>query len=207
MSRKLNAQWFKDRLADKQISQRKLSKLLDIDPAAVSYMLRDKPIREMKMDEAIAFASIVGVPLEDVLVNAGLDLPAEGRGMATVIGHVDPTGELRRGSVEAPRRVPAPPEAPAGLAAARFKTPMSAAAALDGWLIYFDDSVTRVSPEAAGRLCVAVLGNHGRAVVGIVNRGYARGSFTVHPWTPGAAPMENVMLEKAAPILWIRTAP
>jgi hypothetical protein len=201
-ARKVDSKWFQDRLADKQISQRGFAKMIDMDPAALSYAI--KGTRAWKHDELVAFATIVGVPYEEAVSRAGLALPTGGKGMCNVVGHVDATGELRTGQVEAPRRVPAPPEAPEGTVAARFKTPMTGAELMDGWLIYYVDGVKRVPPEAAGRLCVAWLSNHGRALVGVVRRGYERGTHTLHPWTPGAAAYENISLERASPVLWIR---
>lgn len=204
---KVNQQWFQDRLADKELSQRRYAKLVDMDPAAVSYMFQGK--REMKMDEAIEFASIAGVPLDDVLANAGLQLPeSTGKDMCQVVGSINAAGELTQGGhVDAPRRVPQPPEtAGAGkTVAARFKTGASAAEVLDGWLAYYVDGIARVSVEAIGRLAVARLANHGKTVVGILRRGYSKGTYTLYPWTPGGVAMENVQLEAATPVLWLRT--
>lgn len=203
---KTDARWFQDRLADKEISQRKFAKMVGMDPAALHYAIHGK--REWKHDELVAFATIVGVPFEEALVHAGLQLPSSslGKGTVPVAGTVDATGEVKPGGVEAPRRAPVPPEAPEGTVAVRFKTAQSAAELMDGWLLYYAEGIKRVPPEAIGRLCVAVLANHGHAVAAVVRRGYARGSYNLLPWTPGAGVMENVQLERASPVLWVRTS-
>lgn len=200
----VNGPWFKDRLADKELSQRRYAKLVSMDPAAVSYMFQGR--REMKMDEAIAFASIAGVPLEDVLANAGLALPeSTGKEVCSVTGSIDATGELATGKVDASRRVPVPPECPADrTVAARFKTQATAAEAMDGWLAYYVDGAQRVSPDVIGRLSVAKL-TGGKTIVGVVRRGYVKGTWTVSPWTPGGTTIENAALESATPVLWLRT--
>lgn len=198
---KINTSWFQDRLADKEISQRKFAKMMDMDPAAVSYMLAGK--RKMQMDEAIGFATIVGVPLEEVMAQAGLRVPTDGRGMCSVVGQVDAAGELRT-AVDAPRRVALPPDAPRGTVAVRFKTPNTAAEVLDGWILYYSDGIKVVPANAIGRLCVATIA--GRVLVGVVRKGYARGTYTLHPWTPGGSAIENVQVDRAAPVLWVRTS-
>lgn len=201
---KTDSRWFQDRLADKQLSQRQFAKMIDMDPSALTYSIHGK--RAWKHDELVAFCTIVGASYEEAVAAAGLALPtSEGKGMCSVIGVADATGEVKLGgTIEAPRRVPAPPESPEGTAAIRFKTPMTAAEVLDGWLLYFVQDVKRVPPEASGKLCVAWLANHGRVLVGVVRRGYARGTYNLHPWTPGGAMLENIQIEKAAPVLWVR---
>jgi hypothetical protein len=201
---KTDARWFQDRLADKEISQRKFAKMVGMDPAALHYAIHGE--RAWKHDELVAFATIVGVPFDEALVHAGLQLPSAslGKGTVPVAGTVDATGELKAGGVEAPRRAPVPPEAPEGTVAVRFKTAQSAAEAMDGWLAYYVDGIKRVPAEAVGRVCVAALANRGRVMVAIVRRGYARGSFNLTPWTPGGAVLENVQVERASPVLWVR---
>lgn len=201
MKNKVNARWFQDRLRDKGMSQRGFAKLIDMDPAALSYAIQGK--RQWKHDELVAFCTIVGVSFEEAAQNAGLALPSEGtRGTVAVVGSVDHAGEVRLGQVPAPRRAVSPPEAPEGTVAIRFTTSGTAADVLDGWLAYYVDGTKRVPPEAAGRLCVAWL--PGRVTIGIVRRGYARGTHSVQPWVPGAAAIENAVLDRAAPVLWVR---
>jgi hypothetical protein len=43
-SARMNTKWFRDRLRGIELSQRGLAKLLDIDAAAVSYMLQDQSV-------------------------------------------------------------------------------------------------------------------------------------------------------------------
>lgn len=55
----MNTRWFRDRLKTIELSQRGLAKLLDVDAAAVSYMLRGK--RKMTLQEANRIGQILGV--------------------------------------------------------------------------------------------------------------------------------------------------
>lgn len=50
-SKRMNTKWFRDRLRGIELSQRGLAKLLDVDAAAVSYMLRGQ--RKMTLQEAV----------------------------------------------------------------------------------------------------------------------------------------------------------
>lgn len=74
---KIDTRWFRDRLADKQISQRKLAGLMHLDPAAVSLMIRGK--RKMRANEVADIARFLGVDPAEVVVRAGGD--------ATIPGH------------------------------------------------------------------------------------------------------------------------
>lgn len=177
--------------------------MIGIEPSHISRSINGT--REWKHDEMVAFATIVGVPFDEVVLAAGLALPtSEGRGMVPVVGLVDASAGYVPGKVDAPRRAPSPPEAPNGTVAARFKTPGTPAEAMDGWLVYFVDGVKRVPPEARGRLCVSWLGVN--AIIGVLRAGYVRGTFNLQPWIPGAAMLENVQVERASPVLWIRTS-
>lgn len=68
-SQRIDTNWFRSRLADRRLSQRQLAKLLDLDPAAVSLMLRGK--RKMSAAEASEIAVQLGVSVQEVLVRAG----------------------------------------------------------------------------------------------------------------------------------------
>lgn len=72
---KIDTRWFQDRLTDKKLSQRKLASLLNLDPAAVSLMLRGR--RKMSAAEAAEVARVLGVPVKDVLVRAGVYAAAD----------------------------------------------------------------------------------------------------------------------------------
>lgn len=202
---KVDGEWFRLRLADKKLSQRQFAKLIDIDPASLHYAI--KGTREWKHDELVAFSATVGVSYEETLLHAGLEIPSGGvKGTAPVVGSVDAAGVVSLGPVGAPRRVPLPPEAPESTVAVRYKVAVSAAEAQDGWLLYYVDGLKRVPAEATGRLCVAWLANRGPTMVSILRRGYVRGTFNLQPWTAGAAVMENAQLERASPVLWVRTS-
>lgn len=61
--------WFKDQLAFKRMSQRKLASLMGLDPGAVSLMLRGK--RKMSAKEVAEIARLLGVSVEAVHAHVG----------------------------------------------------------------------------------------------------------------------------------------
>lgn len=64
-----DTRWFRERLSDAQLSQRKLAQHLHLDPAAVSLMLRGK--RKMSTKEATELAKLLRVPVQEVVLRAG----------------------------------------------------------------------------------------------------------------------------------------
>lgn len=71
-SAKVDTRWFQNQLADRHISQRKLAKLLDLDPAAVSLMFRGR--RKMSAAEAAEVSRVLNVDVDEVLRRAGIGL-------------------------------------------------------------------------------------------------------------------------------------
>lgn len=69
MDPQIDTRWFQNQLADKRLSQRQLAKRMDLDPAAVSLMLRGK--RKMTANEAVEIANMLGVSADEVLMRAG----------------------------------------------------------------------------------------------------------------------------------------
>lgn len=199
----VDTQWFKDRLADKDLSQRGYGKLVGMEPGAVTRMLSG--FRGMTPDDAVAFASITGTHLDEVLRRAGVEPPPQdAKGTVPVVGVVNDQGIIESKGVTAPKRVTRPPECPAEAVALRYRAPESASAMMDGWLFYYAGA-ERVPPEAIGRVCVLQLANKGPAMLGTLRRGYAAGTYSVRPWALGGEVLENVLVERASPVLWIKT--
>lgn len=200
-TRPINTRWFKDVLAEKQITQRNVSASLSLDPASVSLMLRGK--RRLQLDEAAALAQLLGVPLDDVLYHAGID-PTAGatRGSVPLMGWIDNEGEVHMRRPEGPRRAQAPAGMPENTVAVRFQTDDPS----DGAVAYYVPK-EGVDTDAVGRLCVVQLAPAGKGprYLRVVKRGYQRGTWTLVR-QDGSKPLENVELASASPVLWVRLA-
>ncbi len=67
MTLNIDKKWFMNRWAEKGLSLRKVAKLIDIDPGALSYTLSGR--RQMKVPEISKIATIMGVSREEVLAH------------------------------------------------------------------------------------------------------------------------------------------
>ncbi len=195
----INTGWFKDRIAMKQMSQRKLAKALGLDPAAMSLMLRGR--RTITPQEAEKMAAELGVPLTTVLEQIGLDVTAGASAKATIRGRTDDAGRVVMGRVEGPRRV----EAPIGMADDAAAIRATRENFTDGWLYFYQPTDT-ITMDAVGRLCVAQVAGKDEWHLRVVRRGYSKGTWTLADPLGSHVPIENVRLSTAAPVLWIRTS-
>lgn len=75
MTKQINTKWFKERLSERGVSQRKLAKMMDLDASAVTHMFHGR--RNMRLEEAQHLADIMRVPVEEVLRHAGLRISGE----------------------------------------------------------------------------------------------------------------------------------
>lgn len=177
------------------MSQRKLAKMMHLDPSAVSLMLRG--MRAISADEAAELSRILGVPLADVLAQIGVDLPREtGLDMAKIVGWVDMRGIVHPQHPSGPREAPRPPGAPDSTVAVRFMS--------DDWrdgLLLFFTPVDYVMPEAIGRMAVVELPD-GRQSVSVVKHGYEPGQYRLAHAVTGEMTMSRVV--SASLVTWMR---
>lgn len=192
----VDTKWFKDRLADKGISLRKLATSLSINHTFLSKSFRGE--RRLQPQEAADVARILGVPFQDVIERAGVELPKEPGTAVTIVGTVNSVGEISN-AVKGPRRAERPVRAPDDTAALRIAAPGSA---LDGWIAYYVPSV-RIEPEAVGRLSVVGVAGDGR-FLRVLTKGYERGKWALKGLTLGMEDVAEIGVEWAAPVIWLR---
>lgn len=72
----------------------------------------------------------------------------------------------------------------------------------DGWLLFYRRDQPGVPDECLNRLCIVKLADDGPMMVKEVRRGYRRNRFVLTSWN--AAPIEDVRIDWAAPVLSIR---
>lgn len=191
----VDTQWFKDRLADKRMSQRGLAKTLGLDAAAISLTLRGR--REMKLSEAAAIAMLIGTPVEEVLAHAGVRAASSGARIS-VSAVLDEHQEVVTIPPAEAFEVSVPPGLPASCMAIQCRTAGTAMAYCDGWL-FFVRPPASVNPGAVGRFSYVRMKN-GLATLAQVSRGYRPGRYNL----AGPASAENVELDFAEPVLLIQ---
>jgi transcriptional regulator with XRE-family HTH domain len=192
---KVNTKWFKERLAERKLSQRGLAKLMDMDPGGVSLMLRGK--RHVYPAEAARVAEILRQPIDVVIEHLGVRVdPVVGgggkRNAVPIVGKIDPRGELVEGKVSGPRHAPAAEGAGEGTVAVRVEAP---GVSQDGWLLYYTPT-PHVAPDIVGALCVVRVAGEKADTVGWVQKSYTPGRVILIPLLGGRD--REVQLEHAA---------
>lgn len=192
----INTQWFRDKLAERKMSQRGLARAMGLDAAAVSLMLRGK--REMKLREAAEVARLMGVPAEDILQHAGIKMGSSGTRLE-ICGVMDGTAEVKWGNDLGTVAAPVGIEANGAI---QCRTQGTQLDYMDRWLLYFiGPRKDGVAPEALERLAVVKI-QDGCTGIGQVRRGYQPGRWDV---SGPAIMLRDVRLEYAVPILLIQT--
>lgn len=192
----VDTKWFRDRLADQRMSQRGLARQLGLDPAAISLTLRGK--REMKIAEAAAIARLIGVPADEVMRHAGVQISSKGE-MVLVCSYMDASAEVH--TEPTGLTVPHPGgDLPETLTAIQCRTAGTALDHMDGWVMFANVHMDgSVQADAVGRLSVLRLRN-GVIYVAKLMRGSRRGVWTL---TSPIGTMHDAEVEWAKPILHI----
>lgn len=196
--RMINKQWFTERLSEKKISQRKLAKMLNLDPAAVSYMLSGK--RKMTQAEAKEIAGYLLVPVTEVMRQAGIDVQDDIRKIP-IAGFITGSSSVTTLAPGAEDYMIAPADVPADSYAIQARTQMSQASFSDGWL--FVVSSARVpSTEVVGKLCLSA-SKQGDLWLGIVGRGYKANHQNLLLFLSNQT-LENKDLLWSSQVLWVK---
>lgn len=194
----IDTRWFQDRLADKDMSQRGLARLMGLDPAAVSYMFRGK--RRIQLDEAAKMARVLGLPLDEVLKHSGVQ-PEKGPETTAVVGVLSGDMELVMGPAPGPKRADLPPESPPNTVAVRVVAPDGPLGAYDGAVVFFAPS-DGISADAVGRLAMVKL-KDGRAYLRVIRKGYSQGRYRLLSlWGHGV--IEDAQVVSACPVVWMK---
>lgn len=191
----MNTEWFRQLLSTRKLSQRGLAKLLELDPAAVSLMLRGQ--RKMTNEEAHQISMILGVPITEVLRQAGIEVTDDVR-RVKVTGHVDKVGMVTLFPKRTHDKVVGPADCPEGTYALQMR---NAQTPKDGWMYFVSPSED--DPRAhLGTLCCVALDN-GEHMVSFVQRGYRSGTYNLVRCN-GEMVRTDCNVVWASPVLWIK---
>lgn len=194
----INTQWFTDRLAERRLSQRQLAKLMGVDNAAVSLMLRGK--RKMSLDEAAQLAVLLQSTTAEILEAAGVPVTGNSQ-RVKVIGHMSGDGSVGLEAEGIHDMVDAPPGLPGDAVAIQCRTARTDQELVDGWLYFLSEK--QISPErAVGTFAMVAIKNNGLHMAH-VKRGYRKGTFNIAD--NSGRTMQNVELAWASPVYWIKT--
>lgn len=213
----INDQYFRDALQATDKSQREMARFMGLDPSAITLMFQGR--RAMQLTEAQQIAQFLGVAIEDVLRNAGLELsgtPKQGSGQhnaaqqhaaqtasphsaVPLAGTIDAKGELHLDPKGAGQTIDAPLRLPSGAVAVRAAGDVFPPTVMRGALVFFRPGEA-VEPAAIGRLAVLRFGNK-KLCLAHVAPGFELDRYNL---TDSSGGKENVALVSATPVLWIK---
>lgn len=190
-----NKKFFEDLLRDRRMSLRQLSKRLDILPSQISLTFNGK--RRMQISEAVRIAQILGAPLNEVMLNAGIEEVRTDRNRVTITGYMNGEYEVIPADPGTVERTLLPDGLPADSRAIQCRTAGTPVAFTDGWMLFSNGK--QDPEELLGTFCVAKI-QGGSEVIGTLSKGYELGTYTLH----GPVPRTSQRLEWAARILITR---
>lgn len=191
-----NKEWFRERLSAMKISQRGLAKLIDIDPAAISYMFNGK--RAMSMDEAKSIASIIRMPVTEVMRQAGIDV-TDDVCKVPVKGYISNGHEVSMLPDKTFDMIIAPPNLPAKSYALQMRNP---GRAYDGWLIFVSGEHVEDGGANMDHFSLAALSD-GKMVLATIKRGYKAHSHNLLLAPDLGTVMENKQVAWSSRVMWI----
>jgi len=193
----MNTDWFRQQLAARKLSQRGLARLLDLDPAAVSLMLRGQ--RRMTNEEAHRISGVIGSPITEVLRQAGIEVNDDIR-RAKVVGYADESGVVTLFPRKTHDKVVGPADCPEGTFAIQIRSPSMPQ---DGWLLFVSPA-EQSAAENLDKLCTVAL-ETGEQVVSVLRRGYRSGTHNLLNY-PSMTIRQDCKVVWASPVLWIKPA-
>lgn len=189
----LNRRYFEALMADKRLSMRGLASKMNMGHSQLS--LTFSGARKLQLDEAAQLSSIFGVPIHEIVENAGVVVrPTSGR-RVSVVGAMRGDGTVDVYGPDVIERVAVPGDLPDDAIAVQCRTAGSQIEWMDGF-IWFCRAHDGVDPAILGRLCYAKIRN-GPAIMATLKRGYAEGTHNAS----GPFAKENVVIEWATPVL------
>lgn len=171
--------------------------MVDIDPAAISLMLRNK--RKMTPHEAHQISVILGLPLNEIMRQAGIEVVDDVR-RVPIAAYMDADGNVTAMPVGTHDIVIGPADCPVGTYAIQVRSPETIK---DGWLLF-------VTPAQIGandnldNLC-AVATSAGKHLVSVVRRGYRKNSHNLVAWPSGEL-LADTDVAWSSSVLWIKPA-
>jgi len=167
-----NKAFFEDLIRDRRLSLRQLAKRMDILPSQLSLTFNGK--RRMQISEAVKIAQILGTPINEVMVNAGIEEAAMGRKRCKVVGAMAGIGVVNKtANIE---RTIAPEGLPTDSMAIQARTAETPLSWMDGWVFFC--TVKQSPEELLSRFCYIGI-DDGQEVMATIQRGYTPGTYNL----------------------------
>ena len=191
----IDTTWFRQQLAARKLSQRALARLMKIDAAAVSLMLRGH--RRMTNQEAHKLASVLGTKVTEVLRHSGVDVIDDVR-KVPISAWVNNEGAVSLFPDKTHAVVAGPADCPTGTYCVQCRAPSEPQ---DSWLLFVNPA--QEQPEnCLEYLCVVAI-DHGALTTANVRRGYRPGRWNLLMW-PNREFRPDVTVAWCSKVTWIK---
>ena len=192
----MNTEWFRERLKERKLSQRSLARLLELDPAAVSLLMRG--LRRMSNEEAHAIATILNVATTEVMRQAGVQV-TDDVVRVKVMGYINRNHVVTLYPPKTHESVVGPADCPHGTYAMRRQSPGDI---LDGWLYFVNGSED--DPKAQlHHFCVVAIEN-GEQLLATLKPGYRAGTFNLINGNGADMVRADCKVVWASRVIWIK---
>lgn len=166
--------FFLDLLRDKRMSLRTLAKRMDILPSQLS--LTFSGVRRMQIAEAVKIAQVLGAPINEVMVNAGIEEARTDRRRCKVVGFLNGDCEVDAPADGVIDKTLMPEGLSSECEAIQARTVGTPMAWADGWVFF---STEKQDPDdLEGRFVRAKI-KDGPEVLATIRRGYEPGTFNL----------------------------
>ncbi|WVS23994.1 hypothetical protein QkW1_71 [Ralstonia phage QkW1] len=192
----VNRSYFEGLMAQRKISLRQLAEKMGLAHSALSITFSGS--RRMQLEEAAQLSNIFGVPIHEIIENAGVTARPVSSSRVNVVGALRGDGHVEKISGKHVERTSAPLGSPDGTEAIQCRTADTPLSWLDGAVMFFVPS-DRVEAEAVGRLCYLQI-HGGELVVATMKRGYRDSTYNLS----GPRTAESVKVDWATPIRMTR---
>lgn len=192
----VNRAYFESLMAQRKISLRQLAEKMGLAHSALSITFSGS--RRMQLEEAAQLSNIFGVPIHEIIDNAGVSARPISSTRVNVVGALRGDGRVEKIGGKTTERTSAPAGSPEGTEAIQARTADTPLSWLDGAVFFFVPSEA-IHPDSIGRLCYLKI-HDGEHVIAAIKRGYREGTYNLSgPYTK-----ENAKIDWAAPIRMTR---
>jgi transcriptional regulator with XRE-family HTH domain len=194
--KEFNKPWFVQRLAAIQMSQRKLAKLLGLDPTAITLTFRGE--RRITTVEVHTIANLFNVSVAEVMRQAGFDVSDDVH-KVKIKGYIGDKSHVTLFDKPPLDWAAAPADVPTDSFCLQVR---QAGSSNDGWLIFVSGEKT-TAENLIDRPALVEL-EDGTQMTCLIRRGYKAGTSNLYSLHGTAELHENQKVAWASPVLWIR---
>lgn len=171
----VDAGWFRERIADLDISQNAFAKRVGMSPSNLSLTLKGK--RQITITRAADFARELGVTLDDVVLHSGIDYGTADGDRIKIVGHIDGAGAASFEN-RTLGTVPAMGKMPPDTVALVMRTTQTDLDLMNGWIV-FAGPVTDNVPTAVDRTALVKVRGAEKPLMRLIRRGQSAAIYTL----------------------------